>query len=214
MDLRSSTDTDRRVKKVHRNLEQCEAILQRAKDLAGRQKFHSEMVVYTGTFSSLAEGIKYMPSMETNERRLSNDAVTKEQKLMSHISVINRTPRETKFDRNSFSSSKNYHSDVTERLERSTTKPMTLNNYSTCAPAKFCDPPNVTKEPRRYRHVRMLKDFAVKKCPLVQAGNTQRSYPEIEVTYSRILFSTRAFIILNCRSLIKKGYMYVSRQQQ
>lgn len=46
--------------------------------------------------------------------------------------------------------------------------------------------PEITKQPKRYRRVRMMRDVARKNCSLVQAGehHEQRKYMEIEVIIS------------------------------
>ena len=162
--------------------------------------------LHTLNYFIVIEEFEDIPSSESNDRRLSDDAVAKEQQSISHNDLRNATENRT-------TSVENVPSDVMY-LRQNAVQPtprMTVNESSNSVTVQFLDSPKVIKQPKRHRHVRMLTDLANKKCPLVQAGKTQRVYPEIEVTDLRFFFSTRKWIIFNYRYPIRKDCIYVSK---
>jgi hypothetical protein len=119
--------------------------------------------------------------------------VLEERELMSHNGMINMTRNKSGHAEKHIRSSNNNRSHPPVRLSQGTTQPTsipTLNHQIISRSVQLSEPPNVTKQPKRHRHVRMLKDLANKECPLVQAGERkqQRIYPEIEVIISILLF--------------------------
>jgi hypothetical protein len=134
--------------------------------------------------------VDYIPSMETDDRRLSTDKTLNEQKLITQHDMINTVKNKSENTKRHVPSSNKCHSDAPICLLRSTTEPTIItksNDQRISIPVQSHDPPNIKKQPYRYRRVRMLTDLANKRCPLVQAGekNTQRSYPVVEVLFIR-----------------------------
>jgi hypothetical protein len=123
--------------------------------------------------------------METHDPQLLTNEALKERELISQSTMINMARSETGHAIRHVRSSNKNRSHTSICLSPSITQPTTittLNEQIISRPVQPYDPPSVTKQPKHYRRVRMLTDFAKKECSLVQAeGTRQRSYPEIEV---------------------------------
>jgi hypothetical protein len=133
--------------------------------------------------------------METHDRQLLTSGALKEGELISQSTMINMGKSKTGHAIRHVHSSNKNRSHTSVCLSPSITQPttiMTLNDQIISRPAQLYDPPNVTKQPKHYRRVRMLTDLAKHDCVLVQAeGKSQRSYPEIEVIIYMLLFKLK-----------------------
>ncbi|CAF4523380.1 unnamed protein product [Rotaria sp. Silwood1] len=125
-------------------------------------------------------------SMETDDRQLSTNEILKEGEWISKNVMTNTAQSKTGHAKNHICSSKNIVSHIPICLFQSTTRPATIIRPDvriSHGSVETYDAPNVKRQPKHHRRVRMLQDVANKKCPLVQAGEgkKQRKYPEIEV---------------------------------
>lgn len=150
------------------------------------------------------EEFEDIPSSESDDHRLSDDALAKEQQSISHNGLRHAIGNRVTCDENVRSDAMHLKQNAIRPTPR-----MTVNESSNPIVIQFHGPPKVTKQPKRHRRTRMVKELENNKCPRVQAGKGQREYPEIEVTDLRIIFSTRKWIIFNCRCPIRKDCMYV-----
>ncbi|CAF3194883.1 unnamed protein product [Rotaria socialis] len=125
-------------------------------------------------------------SMETNDQQhIANDNVRGGEWVSKNIR-INTTQSKIGYPNVDTSSSKNIITATSICAFPSTAQPTTINEPQTLAMDSLMQPYGllkVTKDPKRYRRVRMLKDLQRNKCPLIQAGEgrEQRKYLEIEV---------------------------------
>ncbi|CAF0719136.1 unnamed protein product [Adineta steineri] len=126
-------------------------------------------------------------SVETNDCRMNLSVDLKERESITK-NIIHHTKQHTirKAKTKHVRSSNNNSISIPVILSDTTTKTASVvvsDVQSAMAPIIKYGPPNIRKQPNRYRRVRMLKDLLKKMCPLVQAGDKhrQRAYPEIEL---------------------------------
>ena len=115
-------------------------------------------------------------STETNDGHLRIDKTLNERTLTTqqHVSASNDHPSETPIC-------------LVQSTAEPTKQAITIaNDQGIGIPEQSYGPPNIKKQPNRYRRARMLSDLATGRCPLVQAGEgkQQRSYPIVEVLFT------------------------------
>ncbi len=149
------------------------------------------MTVTTHTvflLSKIEEG-RDVPSMETDDRKLSTTEGLKEQKLISKNIGINSKQREIPRPKTPVSPSNDNLSQIPLRLSQTIARPDVQTETTNISGQEY-DAPRVTRQPKDHRRVRMLNDLRNNCCPCVQAGegNVQRIYPEIEVIAHILVF--------------------------
>jgi hypothetical protein len=123
--------------------------------------------------------------METDDARVETNDISRERALAMQNDMFSASKGKTISQTNhAFENPFQFFGSVEEATKQ------TMNLQKVIVPKSKYNPTQIIKQPKRYRHVRMITDLAKNDCPIVQAGEekTQRTYVEIEVSSCILMY--------------------------